>query len=51
MTGVEGYVESAASGIIAGRALADRLGGKQPLTLPRTTMLGGAVQLHQRPYR
>ena len=40
MTGVEGYVESAASGIIAGRALADRLGGKQPLTLPRTTMLG-----------
>ena len=40
MTGVEGYVESAASGIIAGRALADRLSGKQPLTLPRTTMLG-----------
>lgn len=40
ITGVEGYVESAASGIIAGRALADRLDGKQPLTLPRTTMMG-----------
>ena len=40
MTGVEGYVESAASGIIAGRALADRLSGKAPVSLPRTTMLG-----------
>lgn len=40
ITGVEGYVESAASGIVAGRALADRLCGKAPLTLPRTTMLG-----------
>lgn len=40
MTGVEGYVESAASGIIAGRALADRLSGRQPPELPRTTMLG-----------
>ena len=40
MTGVEGYVESAASGIIAGRALADRLSGKTPLELPHTTMLG-----------
>lgn len=40
ITGVEGYVESAASGIAAGRALADLLEGKQPLTFPRTTMLG-----------
>lgn len=40
ITGVEGYVESAASGIVAGRALADRLSGTQPLKLPRTTMLG-----------
>lgn len=40
ITGVEGYVESAASGIAAGRALADILEGKQPLTYPRTTMLG-----------
>lgn len=40
ITGVEGYVESAASGIVAGRALADRLSGKEPLSFPRTTMLG-----------
>ncbi len=40
ITGVEGYVESAASGIIAGRALADRLSGRKPLELPETTMLG-----------
>ncbi|MDE6030578.1 MAG: methylenetetrahydrofolate--tRNA-(uracil(54)-C(5))-methyltransferase (FADH(2)-oxidizing) TrmFO [Oscillospiraceae bacterium] len=40
ITGVEGYVESAASGIIAGRALADRLSGKEPISLPRVTMLG-----------
>lgn len=40
ITGVEGYVESAASGIIAGRALADRLNGAEPLVLPATTMLG-----------
>lgn len=40
ITGVEGYVESAASGIVAGRALADILSGKDPLKLPRTTMMG-----------
>ena len=40
ITGVEGYVESAASGIAAGRALADRLQGKTPVTFPPTTMLG-----------
>lgn len=40
ITGVEGYVESAASGIIAGRALADRISGKEPMTLPAETMLG-----------
>ncbi|MBQ8171975.1 MAG: methylenetetrahydrofolate--tRNA-(uracil(54)-C(5))-methyltransferase (FADH(2)-oxidizing) TrmFO [Oscillospiraceae bacterium] len=40
ITGVEGYVESAASGIVAGRALADILSGKEPLTFPKTTMLG-----------
>lgn len=40
ITGVEGYVESAASGIIAGFALARLLSGKKPATLPRTTMMG-----------
>ncbi len=40
MTGVEGYMESAMSGICAGRALADILSGKEPLDFPRTTMTG-----------
>ncbi len=40
ITGVEGYVESAASGISAGRALADILSGRAPISFPRTTMLG-----------
>ena len=40
ITGVEGYVESAASGIVAGRALADILEGKEPTVFPVTTMLG-----------
>ncbi|MBP3249351.1 MAG: methylenetetrahydrofolate--tRNA-(uracil(54)-C(5))-methyltransferase (FADH(2)-oxidizing) TrmFO [Ruminococcus sp.] len=40
MTGVEGYMESAASGIIAGLACARKLLGKEPLKLPRESMLG-----------
>ncbi len=40
ITGVEGYVESAASGIIAGRALSDRLNGKKPPVLPKSCMMG-----------
>ena len=40
MTGVEGYMESAASGILAGKNLARRLQGKAPLILPRETMMG-----------
>ena len=40
MTGVEGYIESAASGILAGKNLARRLLGKPPLVLPRETMMG-----------
>ncbi|MBE6879936.1 MAG: methylenetetrahydrofolate--tRNA-(uracil(54)-C(5))-methyltransferase (FADH(2)-oxidizing) TrmFO [Ruminococcaceae bacterium] len=38
ITGVEGYVESAASGIVAGINLAHRLMGKEPLNLPDTCM-------------
>lgn len=38
ITGVEGYVESAASGIVAGINLAHRLMGKEPLVLPDTCM-------------
>lgn len=40
ITGVEGYIESAASGILAGRNLARKLSGKEPLILPGTTMMG-----------
>ncbi len=40
MTGVEGYVESAMSGIIAGHSLARRLRGEEKLDLPETTMCG-----------
>lgn len=40
MTGVEGYMESAASGLLAGRNLARKLQGRPPLLLPPTTMLG-----------
>ena len=40
MTGVEGYIESAASGIFAGLSMVRRLQGKPAVTLPDTTMLG-----------
>ncbi|MBD5104878.1 MAG: methylenetetrahydrofolate--tRNA-(uracil(54)-C(5))-methyltransferase (FADH(2)-oxidizing) TrmFO [Ruminococcaceae bacterium] len=40
MTGVEGYIESAMSGIVAGQSLARRLMGQEKLNLPKTTMCG-----------
>lgn len=40
ITGVEGYMESAASGIIAGVSAARKLRGLEPLVLPRDTMTG-----------
>jgi methylenetetrahydrofolate--tRNA-(uracil-5-)-methyltransferase len=40
ITGVEGYVESAASGLLAGRAVADRLAGRGFRAPPGTTALG-----------
>ena len=40
ITGVEGYMESAASGIMAGINAARLLEGKATLTLPGTTMIG-----------
>lgn len=40
MTGVEGYMESAASGVIAGTAAARRLLGLEPIILPNDTMTG-----------
>lgn len=41
ITGVEGYVESAASGLMAGINLARILNGKSPVDFPKTTALGG----------
>jgi methylenetetrahydrofolate--tRNA-(uracil-5-)-methyltransferase len=41
LTGVEGYTESAASGILAGVNLARILRGEAPVVPPPTTMLGG----------
>ncbi len=40
MTGVEGYMESASSGIIAGKSLARKMQGKSAFILPETTMTG-----------
>ena len=44
ITGVEGYMESASSGIIAGYNAARRLFGEEPLELPKITMLGALSQ-------
>ena len=40
MTGVEGYVESAGSGLVAGVNAARRILGEEPLVYPEETMLG-----------
>ncbi|MBR2337919.1 MAG: methylenetetrahydrofolate--tRNA-(uracil(54)-C(5))-methyltransferase (FADH(2)-oxidizing) TrmFO [Clostridia bacterium] len=43
MTGVEGYMESAASGLMAGKNAARALRGEPPLILPVTTMVGALM--------
>ena len=40
ITGVEGYMESAMSGILAGLNAARYINGEEPLILPRFTMMG-----------
>ena len=40
MTGVEGYVESAASGFLVGVETARRLTGKPPIDFPQETAIG-----------
>ncbi len=40
MTGVEGYIESAASGMLAGINLAHVLNGEEPVTPGNQTMIG-----------
>ena len=45
MTGVEGYVESAASGLLCGVHMARKLAGKEAIIPPETTVLG-ALSAH-----
>ena len=40
MTGVEGYCESAASGLLAGHNMALLMEGRKPVVFPDTTMMG-----------
>ena len=47
MTGVEGYMESAASGIVAAENALRYLQGRAPLELPATTMLGALTNYLQ----
>lgn len=44
LSGVEGYVESIMSGLIAGISLARELDGKERLDLPRTTITGALTE-------
>ena len=44
ITGVEGYVESTASGFLAGVELARRLNGREPIDFPRETAIGALAQ-------
>ncbi|MBQ9010118.1 MAG: methylenetetrahydrofolate--tRNA-(uracil(54)-C(5))-methyltransferase (FADH(2)-oxidizing) TrmFO [Clostridia bacterium] len=41
MTGVEGYVESASSGMVAGISLARQMKGQEPVIFTPLTMMGG----------
>ncbi len=43
LSGVEGYMESAASGIVAGINAVKKLKGEEPLVLPNFTMLGALL--------
>ena len=43
LSGVEGYMESTASGLIAGMMLANKILGKSIAMLPKTTIIGAVV--------
>ncbi len=51
MTGVEGYMESAGSGILAGLNTVRAVNGEPPLILPRETMLGALTAYITDPYQ
>jgi len=44
ITGVEGYVESAATGLAVGLTLAQTLEGREPLPIPPTTAIGSLAR-------
>ena len=44
ITGVEGYMESAMSGIVAANAVLRKLQGLPPIDMPRTTMIGALTR-------
>lgn len=50
ITGVEGYIESAASGIFAGLNMARLVRGKELVSLPETTMLGALSKYVSDPF-
>ena len=50
ITGVEGYMESAARGIIAGIAAARKIKGLEPLVLPNDTMTGALSRYISDPF-
>ncbi len=49
LTGVEGYVESAASGLVAGRNMAKLLLNETPVVYPATTMIGALAHYISHP--
>ena len=51
MTGVEGYVESASSGLAAGLNAARRLTGRPPLSFPEVTAIGSLARYISTPNR
>ena len=51
ITGVEGYVESTASGLVAGRSLASQLHGNDPVPLPGFTATGALGRYVSTPNR
>ena len=51
MTGVEGYVESAASGLHAGLSLAHRLLGREEIVFPSVTAMGALARYVSTPNR
>ena len=51
MTGVEGYIESAATGLLAGINAANLVFGKAPVVLPPTTALGALLAYISDPER